>query len=56
MVVRSDSQLFGWQSVRTAIRSDSSPVGWLFEWIVSSFEKDVFVYDGLTFEVFVVVF
>ena len=55
-VVQSDSSPIGQLIVRVTVRSDGCPVGWLFEWIVTSFGKDVFVYDGLTFEVFVVAF
>ena len=46
MVIRSD-----WPLDRVAIRSDGHPIGWPFDSIVTSFGKDVFVYDGWPFEV-----
>ena len=53
---RSDGSPIGQLIVRVTVRSDGGPVERSFEWIVSFFRKDVFVYDGLTFEVFVVAF
>ena len=52
----SDGNPMGWQSDQMASRSDVNPFGWPFDWIGTSFGEDVFVYDGLPFEVFVVVF
>ena len=53
---RSDGSPIGQLIVRVTVRSDGCPVGRPFEWILTSFGEDVFVYDGLTFEVFVVAF
>ena len=52
----SDGNLIGWLVDRVAIRSDGHPIGWPFDWFVTSFGEGVFVYDGLPFEVFVVEF
>ncbi|KAJ0456100.1 hypothetical protein HanIR_Chr15g0758561 [Helianthus annuus] len=56
MVIRSDGNPIGWLVNRMSIRSDGHPIGWPFDWIDTSFGEDVFVYDGLYSEVFVVAF